>query len=109
MKQGGVGKGPIQTMGIRRYLDSTSDLHNGNGYDDFERMVKVTKPNIAKIARDMNISSREAVYRWAKVAGITIKRIKGRAAHASVEEPTPDTSEEKVETTTPKPEDKGWV
>ena len=47
----------IRLIGLRKYLDDTSKIHNGFGYDAFSRMMNLKKrPGTASVARIMNIT-----------------------------------------------------
>lgn len=56
----------LRELGIEKYLDGTTGLHNGLGYSDLTERVKLLDtPDMtkARIARDFGIE-RQTLYTW---------------------------------------------
>jgi len=55
----------IRTIGLANYLNSTVNVHNGNGYKRFEIMLLDREPN-TRIAKAFNVN-RNTVATWIKI------------------------------------------
>lgn len=61
-----VKKISIRVIGLQPYLNSTSDVHNGQGYNDFCFYMKYKVPK-SSIGRMFNVNNIATIKKWAKI------------------------------------------
>lgn len=56
---------PIEQLGLKKYLDGTSDIHNDYKYEDFIKMVE-SGLNATNIAKAFKVDRRTIVH-WTNI------------------------------------------